>query len=51
MILGNTCTALVVLASGRGRPETVDWDEPEKVALHQDNEYKHAVITMLIEMI
>jgi lipoic acid synthetase len=29
MILGNTCTRLGILRCKK-RPETVDWDEPEK---------------------
>jgi lipoic acid synthetase len=30
MILGNVCTFLRILRCKTGRPETVDWDEPEK---------------------
>ena len=28
-----------------GRPETVDWEEPEKVAVNQIMNIKHAVLT------
>jgi lipoic acid synthetase len=31
MILGNTCTRVLAdFGVKTGRPETVDWDEPEK---------------------
>ncbi|MFT5248918.1 MAG: lipoic acid synthetase [bacterium] len=47
MILGNTCTRSCGFCGVKtGRPETVDWDEPEKVARSiKLMEIKHAVIT------
>lgn len=47
MILGNTCTrSCGFCAVHTGRPETVEWDEPEKVALSVKRmQIKHAVIT------
>lgn len=47
MILGNTCTrSCGFCAVATGRPEPVDWDEPQRVAeaIHL-MEVKHAVIT------
>jgi lipoyl synthase len=47
MILGNTCTrSCGFCAVHTGRPDTVEWDEPEKVALSVKRmKIKHAVIT------
>ena len=47
MILGNTCTRSCGFCGVKtGRPETVDWEEPEKVARSiQLMKIKHAVIT------
>ena len=47
MILGNICTrSCGFCAVATGRPESVDWDEPEKVARSiKLMEIKHAVIT------
>ena len=47
MILGNTCTRSCGFCGVKtGRPETVDWDEPEKVARSiKLMDIKHAVIT------
>ena len=47
MILGNICTRSCGFCGVKtGRPETVDWDEPEKVAQSiQIMNIKHAVIT------
>ena len=47
MILGNICTrSCGFCAVKTGRPETVDWDEPEKVARSiKIMKIKHAVIT------
>lgn len=47
MILGNVCTRSCGFCGVKtGRPETVDWDEPEKVARSiKLMEIKHAVIT------
>ncbi|MCH2489549.1 MAG: lipoyl synthase [Flavobacteriales bacterium] len=47
MILGNVCTRSCGFCGVKtGRPETVDWDEPEKVARSiKIMEIKHAVIT------
>jgi len=47
MILGNICTRSCGFCGVKtGRPETVDWDEPEKVAQSiQIMKIKHAVIT------
>ncbi|MFT5963631.1 MAG: lipoic acid synthetase [Flavobacterium sp.] len=47
MILGNTCTRSCGFCGVKtGRPETVDWDEPEKVARSiKIMNIKHAVIT------
>jgi lipoic acid synthetase len=47
MILGNTCTRSCGFCGVKtGRPETVDWEEPEKVARSiKLMEIKHAVIT------
>ena len=47
MILGNICTRSCGFCGVKtGRPETVDWDEPEKVARSiKLMEIKHAVIT------
>ncbi len=47
MILGNVCTrSCGFCAVATGRPETVDWDEPEKVARSiKLMQIKHAVIT------
>jgi lipoic acid synthetase len=47
MILGNTCTrSCGFCAVATGRPEEVDWDEPQRVAeaIHL-MKVKHAVIT------
>jgi lipoyl synthase len=47
MILGNICTRSCGFCGVKtGRPETIDWDEPEKVARSiKIMEIKHAVIT------
>ena len=47
MILGNTCTrSCGFCAVGTGRPDPVDWDEPQRVAeAIQLMKVKHAVIT------
>ncbi len=47
MILGNTCTRSCGFCGVKtGRPETVDWEEPEKVARSiKLMDIKHAVIT------
>ena len=47
MILGNICTRSCGFCGVKtGRPETVDWDEPEKVARSiKIMQIKHAVIT------
>jgi lipoic acid synthetase len=47
MILGNTCTRSCGFCGVKtGRPETVDWDEPEKVARSiKLMNIKHAVVT------
>ncbi|GHC55861.1 lipoyl synthase [Ulvibacter litoralis] len=47
MILGNTCTRSCGFCGVKtGRPESVDWDEPEKVARSiKIMNIKHAVIT------
>jgi lipoyl synthase len=47
MILGNICTRSCGFCGVKtGRPETVDWDEPEKVARSiKIMNIKHAVIT------
>ena len=47
MILGNTCTRSCGFCGVKtGRPETVDWDEPEKVARSiKIMGIKHAVLT------
>ncbi|QAA80286.1 lipoyl synthase [Aequorivita sp. H23M31] len=47
MILGNICTRSCGFCGVKtGRPETVDWDEPEKVARSiKMMQIKHAVIT------
>lgn len=47
MILGNTCTRSCGFCGVKtGRPDTVDWDEPEKVARSiKLMEIKHAVVT------
>ncbi|MGO3182283.1 MAG: lipoyl synthase [Aequorivita sp.] len=47
MILGNTCTRSCGFCGVKtGRPETVDWDEPEKVARSiKIMSIKHAVVT------
>lgn len=47
MILGNTCTRSCGFCGVKtGRPETVDWDEPEKVARSiKIMKIKHAVVT------
>ncbi len=47
MILGNTCTrSCGFCAVNTGRPDTVEWDEPEKVAMSVKRmQIKHAVIT------
>jgi lipoyl synthase len=47
MILGNTCTrSCGFCAVNTGRPDTVEWEEPEKVALSVKRmKIKHAVIT------
>jgi lipoic acid synthetase len=47
MILGNTCTRSCGFCGVKtGRPETVDWDEPEKVARSiKIMNIKHAVLT------
>ena len=47
MILGNICTRSCGFCGVKtGRPETVDWDEPEKVARSiKLMKIKHAVIT------
>ena len=47
MILGNICTRSCGFCGVKtGRPETVDWDEPEKVARSiKLMEIKHAVVT------
>ncbi len=47
MILGNICTRSCGFCGVKtGRPETVDWDEPEKIARSiKLMEIKHAVIT------
>ncbi|SDR66728.1 lipoic acid synthetase [Gillisia sp. Hel1_33_143] len=47
MILGNTCTRSCGFCGVKtGRPDTVDWDEPEKVARSiKLMQIKHAVIT------
>ncbi|HBK70426.1 MAG TPA: lipoyl synthase, partial [Flavobacteriaceae bacterium] len=47
MILGNTCTRSCGFCGVKtGRPETVDWEEPEKVARSiKLMQIKHAVIT------
>ena len=47
MILGNICTRSCGFCGVKtGRPETVDWEEPEKVARSiQIMSIKHAVIT------
>ena len=47
MILGNICTRSCGFCGVKtGRPETVDWDEPEKVARSiKIMKIKHAVIT------
>ena len=53
MILGNICTRSCGFCGVKtGRPETVAWDEPEKVARSiKIMGIKHAVITSVIEMI
>ena len=47
MILGNICTRSCGFCGVKtGRPETVDWDEPEKVARSiKIMQIKHAVVT------
>ena len=47
MILGNICTRSCGFCGVKtGRPETVDWDEPEKVARSiKIMNIKHAVVT------
>ncbi len=47
MILGNVCTRSCGFCGVKtGRPETVDWDEPEKVARSiKIMNIKHAVVT------
>ena len=47
MILGNVCTRSCGFCGVKtGRPETVDWDEPEKVARSiKIMDIKHAVVT------
>ena len=47
MILGNICTRSCGFCGVKtGRPETVDWDEPEKVARYiKIMNIKHAVVT------
>jgi lipoyl synthase len=47
MILGNVCTSSCGFCGVKtGRPETIDWDEPEKVARSiKLMKIKHAVIT------
>lgn len=47
MILGNTCTRSCGFCGVKtGRPETIEWDEPEKVARSiKLMDIKHAVIT------
>lgn len=47
MILGNVCTRSCGFCGVKtGRPETIDWDEPEKVARSiKIMQIKHAVIT------
>jgi len=47
MILGNTCTRSCGFCGVKtGRPDTVDWDEPEKVARSiKIMNIKHAVVT------
>ncbi|WP_432412935.1 lipoyl synthase [Rasiella sp. SM2506] len=47
MILGNVCTRSCGFCGVKtGRPETIDWDEPEKVARSiKLMEIKHAVVT------
>ena len=47
MILGNVCTRSCGFCGVKtGRPETVDWDEPEKVARSiKIMQIKHAVVT------
>jgi len=47
MILGNVCTRSCGFCGVKtGRPETVDWDEPEKVARSiKLMDIKHAVVT------
>ena len=47
MILGNICTRSCGFCGVKtGRPETVDWDEPEKVARSiKIMNIKHAVLT------
>lgn len=47
MILGNTCTRSCGFCGVKtGRPETIDWDEPEKVARSiKIMNIKHAVLT------
>lgn len=47
MILGNICTRSCGFCGVKtGRPETIDWDEPEKVARSiKLMEIKHAVVT------
>lgn len=47
MILGNTCTRSCGFCGVKtGRPDTVDWDEPEKVARSiKLMDIKHAVVT------
>src|SRR6201986_4369111 len=47
MILGNTCTrSCGICAAATGRPEPVDWDEPQRVAeAIYLMKVKHAVIT------
>ena len=49
MILGNICTRSCGFCGVKtGRPETVDWEEPEKVANSiRIMQIKHAVITSL----
>jgi lipoic acid synthetase len=53
MILGNICTRSCGFCGVKtGRPETVEWDEPEKVARSiKLMSIKHAVITSVIAMI
>ena len=46
MILGNICTRSCGFCNvATGRPESVDWEEPEKVARRKLMKVKHAVLT------